>query len=124
ERHRGPVACEPRHATWFTEEADVLLRSFAVARVAADPARAPGADEPGGFPGLVYYRLHGSPKVYYSAYPDQYLKALAKTLVQAAKSADVWCIFDNTAAFAATGDALTTRSLIEARSRGNAGQGP
>jgi hypothetical protein len=26
-----------------------------------------------------------------------------------------WCIFDNTAAFAATGDALTTRRLVQAR---------
>jgi uncharacterized protein YecE (DUF72 family) len=32
ERHRGPVACEPRHATWFEPEADALLRGFAVAR--------------------------------------------------------------------------------------------
>ena len=66
----------------------------------------PAAAEPGGWDGLVYYRLHGSPKVYYSAYPDEYLEALAKTLVRAAKSADVWCIFDNTAAFAATENAL------------------
>ena len=77
-----------------------------MARVAADPAVVPAAAEPGGWDGLVYYRLHGSPKVYYSAYPDEYLEALAKTLVRAAKSADVWCIFDNTAAFAATANAL------------------
>ena len=82
------------------------MTKYRVARVAADPAAVPTAAEPGGWDGLVYYRLHGSPKVYYSAYPDQYLKAQAKTLVQAAKSADVWCIFDNTAAFAATVNAL------------------
>ena len=65
--------------------------------------------------GLVYYRLHGSPKVYYSSYPDGYLEALAKTLVRAAKSADVWCIFDNTAAFAATGNALDVLNRVRAR---------
>ena len=32
-----------------------------VARVAADPAKVPAAAEPGGWRGLAYYRLHGSP---------------------------------------------------------------
>ena len=100
------VALEPRHPTWFEPEAEELVTSYRVARVAADPAVVPAAAEPGGWDGLVYYRLHGSPKIYYSAYPDEYLEALARTLARAAKSADVWCIFDNTAAFAATGDAL------------------
>ena len=31
--------------------------------------------------GLVYFRLHGSPEIYYSAYPDDYLVALAKVLL-------------------------------------------
>jgi uncharacterized protein YecE (DUF72 family) len=66
----------------------------------------PAAAEPGGWGGLVYYRLHGSPKIYYSAYTDEYLESLGKTLTQAARSAEVWCIFDNTAAFAATVNAL------------------
>jgi uncharacterized protein YecE (DUF72 family) len=105
-RFDGEVAVEPRHPTWFEPAAEHLVTKYRVARVAADPAAVPAAAEPGGWDGLVYYRLHGSPKVYYSAYPDQYLKALAKTLVQAAKSADVWCIFDNTAALAATVNAL------------------
>jgi uncharacterized protein YecE (DUF72 family) len=37
--HDGPVALEPRNATWFTTDADTLLAEYAVARVAADPAR-------------------------------------------------------------------------------------
>ena len=49
---------------------------------AADPAVVPPAAEPGGWDGLVYYRLHGSPKVYYSAYPDEHLEDLAKRLKQ------------------------------------------
>jgi len=35
-----------------------------------------------------------------------YLAALAATLREAARSAPVWCIFDNTALGAATDDAL------------------
>ncbi|HEX3361640.1 MAG TPA: DUF72 domain-containing protein [Solirubrobacterales bacterium] len=106
DRFGGDVALEPRHASWFTPAADRLARQYRVARVAADPAVVPAAAEPGGWDGLLYYRLHGSPKIYHSAYPKEYLEALAKELTRAARSAAVWCIFDNTAEGAATVDAL------------------
>ena len=82
DRFDGDVALEPRHASWFEPAAERLVTRYRVARVAADPAVVPAAAEPGGWDGLVYYRLHGSPKVYYSAYPDEYLEALAKTLTR------------------------------------------
>jgi uncharacterized protein YecE (DUF72 family) len=66
----------------------------------------PAAGEPGGWGGLVYFRLHGSPKVYYSDYPTDHLDALAGKLPAAAKVAEVWCVFDNTAEGAATANAL------------------
>jgi uncharacterized protein YecE (DUF72 family) len=44
--------------------------------------------------------------MYYSAYPIERLEALAKVLQEAARSAPVWCIFNNTARGAATMDAL------------------
>lgn len=106
ERFDGPVAFEPRHATWFAPEAERLVTEYRVARVAADPPVVPQAGEPGGWDGLVYFRLHGSPKIYYSAYADESIESLATTLSSAARSAEVWCIFDNTAAFAATANAL------------------
>jgi uncharacterized protein YecE (DUF72 family) len=65
DRFNGDVALEPRHASWFDREADRLVTQYRVARVAADPAVVPAAAEPGGWEHLVYYRLHGSPKVYY-----------------------------------------------------------
>lgn len=107
QRFSGAVVCEPRHVTWFTCEAEQLLSRHRVARVAADPALTPAAAEPGGWNGLVYYRLHGSPKIYYSDYAPAYLEALIGKLARAAThGVPVWCIFDNTAAFAATGNAL------------------
>jgi uncharacterized protein YecE (DUF72 family) len=46
----------------------------------------------------------------------EYLAAIAEVIARdAAASVETWCIFDNTAAFAATGDALTTRRLVQAR---------
>jgi uncharacterized protein YecE (DUF72 family) len=115
-RVEGSIVCEPRHASWFTPEVETLLVELRIARVAADLAPVPGADKPGGWRGLSYYRLHGSPKIYYSAYSAEYLAAIAEVLARnAATGVETWCIFDNTAAFAATGDALTTRSLVQAR---------
>jgi uncharacterized protein YecE (DUF72 family) len=105
-RFAGDVVCEPRHPTWFGDAAERLLSTGRVARVAADPAPAPAAAQPGGWPGLVYYRLHGSPEMYTSNYGDDYLDVLAQTLDAAAQSAPTWCIFDNTIVGAATANAL------------------
>ncbi|MGD0633795.1 MAG: DUF72 domain-containing protein [Beijerinckiaceae bacterium] len=105
---KAPVVCEPRHPSWFTPEAEARLRALQVARAAADPAPAEGASEPGGWSGLVYYRLHGSPRKYYSDYDAAALSALqAKLKVGVARGVPTWCIFDNTAAYAAMGNALT-----------------
>ncbi|RYY98861.1 MAG: DUF72 domain-containing protein [Comamonadaceae bacterium] len=118
DRFAGAIACEPRHASWFTPEADALLADWQVARVLADPVRhAPGC-LPGGWPRLVYVRLHGSPRMYYSAYDGDVLRALATRILQAAADgADVWCMFDNTASGAATGDALALTALLQEESR-------
>jgi uncharacterized protein YecE (DUF72 family) len=113
ERTSVPLACEPRHATWFEENAGRALRELHVARVAADPARAPGADAPGGWLGLVYYRLHGSPRIYYSGYAEPALAKLATNLAKAGREGvPAWCVFDNTMSAAATGNALTLRDLL------------
>jgi uncharacterized protein YecE (DUF72 family) len=109
------TACEPRHASWFTPEADALLAAAGVARVAADPARVPEAGEPGGAPDPVYYRLHGSPRVYYSAYDAAYLDALATRLREhAAAGRRAWCVFDNTASGAAASNALALLARLDA----------
>lgn len=114
-RVKGSVVCEPRHRSWFAPDVENLLDRLQIARVAADPAPVPGADKPGGWRGLSYYRLHGSPRMYYSAYSPEYLSSVAEVLArEAAAGIDTWCIFDNTAAFAATGDALTLKSLAQA----------
>ena len=98
------IACEPRHPTWFSEEADQLLAEYHVTRVAADPARVPEAKEFGGWSGFRYIRLHGSPRMYYSSYSKPYLVELAARL--AGRDVETWCIFDNTASGAACENAL------------------
>jgi uncharacterized protein YecE (DUF72 family) len=105
-RFRGSVVCEPRHTSWFTDGAEQVLLSAQVARVAADPALVPEAAQPGGWPGLVYYRLHGAPEMYTSAYSETDLATLTLRLRAAAQAVPTWCIFDNTALGAATANAL------------------
>jgi uncharacterized protein YecE (DUF72 family) len=111
-RHEGPVVCEPRHVTWTTPAAERLLTRFRVARVAADPARAAGLGEPGGWPGLVYYRWHGSPRTYFSSYTAEQIEDLAVKLTRAAVTA--WCIFDNTGSGSAAANALDLRGRAAA----------
>jgi uncharacterized protein YecE (DUF72 family) len=111
------VAVEPRHASWFESRADKLLDDLKVARVAADPPRVEGGDEPGGWRGLAYFRLHGSPRIYYSSYEDPWLDALSRKLRDLRRRRiPTWCIFDNTTLGAATGNALTLRESVAATS--------
>jgi uncharacterized protein YecE (DUF72 family) len=77
--------------------------------VAADPARVPRAALPGGDRSRINLRLHGSPRMYYDAYPPQVLERIARRLRNAPPA---WCIFDNTAAGHATGDALALRRRL------------
>ncbi|MGK6307062.1 DUF72 domain-containing protein [Variovorax sp. DT-64] len=114
-RHQGPVALEPRHPSWFGQEAERLLARFRTARVLADPVLHDDAAAPGGWPGLVYLRLHGSPRRYWSSYSDAVLQQLAQRLAQAREEgAQCWCVFDNTASGAAVANALTLAVLIDA----------
>lgn len=114
-RYRGPLVCEPRHPTWFTGAADRRLDAHGVGRVAADPPCAEHGDAPAASMRVIYYRLHGSPQMYYSGYTPEYLERLAEKL-RAIQRTPVWCVFDNTARGAAVLNAIDLRRLIEIRS--------
>jgi uncharacterized protein YecE (DUF72 family) len=111
-RHRGPVVCEPRHPTWFTGAADRRLEAHGVGRVAADPSCGDGGNEPSGSDRVAYFRLHGSPQMYYSSYDDEYLARLAERLCEIGSRAPAWCVFDNTARGAATLNAFELQARM------------
>lgn len=104
----GAIVLEPRHPSWFTPEAEALLVRHRVARVAADPAPVPEAAHPGGWGALAYFRLHGSPRIYWSGYDAEALERWIAR-VRLAGADESWVIFDNTASGAATADALAFR---------------
>jgi uncharacterized protein YecE (DUF72 family) len=93
-KFHGQIVCEPRHATWFAAEAYELLNAHSILLVGADPKPVSGA------PGVFeyesrYYRLHGSPQMYYSEYTVEFLRQFKKHV--ALNRAGAWVIFDNTA---------------------------
>lgn len=105
-----PVACEARHATWFTQQAADMLREFDASQVIADPqvGELPASSQQHG---LVYIRLHGSPRMYYSAYDEAFLDELEREIRQCLdEGRQVWCVFDNTAEGAAQPNALSLLS--------------
>ncbi|WP_051355472.1 DUF72 domain-containing protein [Mesorhizobium erdmanii] len=112
-RTKARLACEPRHASWFEAEAEALLAGRRIARVAADPAPVPAAAVPGGWAGLAYFSWHGMPRVYYSDYDAESLARIRQQVQTAAASgAEVWGIFDNTAAGHALGNALAVDAVV------------
>jgi len=108
------LVIEPRHPSWFADDADDLLLSHRIARVAADPAPIPVAAVPGGWRGLAYYRLHGAPVIYRSDYSAGRIAShVAGALAGSSAEHPVWVIYDNTASSAALGNALTFAGLLD-----------
>jgi uncharacterized protein YecE (DUF72 family) len=115
-RFDGAIVCEPRHPTWFDGAAERVFMKYRIARVAADPPRAARDGRPGGWPDLAYYRLHGAPRTYWSAYDEAFIHALAASLA-ANRPVETWVIFDNTAAGAAFGNAVQLQDRLAAGQR-------
>jgi uncharacterized protein YecE (DUF72 family) len=113
-----PIVMEPRHPSWIDGRVDERLKELQIARVAADPAKVPALARPGGDRSMAYFRLHGSPRIYRSAYTDEMLGEWADGIQDAMNtSGKVWVIFDNTARDAAFPNALRMRELLLMASR-------
>jgi uncharacterized protein YecE (DUF72 family) len=117
-RYQGPIAFEPRHGSWFSNDVAHVLGDFDVAYVEADPSPAPTPASPAWKASLRYLRLHGSPQIYVSAYDETQLDAIVADMRRAA--IPIWCIFDNTARAAATANALSVQDSLGGRAAGGA----
>lgn len=111
QRSAVPLACEPRHPSWFTPPAEEVLREYHVSRVAADPPRAIVGATPGGDTRWQYWRWHGAPVIYRSDYPEERLQALADAISEVG-TGDSWVIFDNTAGGHAVANASRLQQLL------------
>jgi uncharacterized protein YecE (DUF72 family) len=115
EVYDGPVVCEPRHATWFAPGVAALLDRYRISRVAADPPPVAAAMVPAGWSRLAYFRLHGSPRKYWSRYSTDDIAALAANAGRVPGAEEVWCIFDNTASGAAIENAAELAVKLDLR---------
>lgn len=108
------LVCEPRHASWHSVEVEALFKAQGVSRAAVDPARWTEDAVPGGERRLAYFRMHGSPRIYFSDYSRPRLEQLAGRLEQALlMTEEVWCVFDNTAHGHALGNALAVQQIMD-----------
>lgn len=114
QRWPGGIACEPRHPSWFGTELDAFWRDRGITRVGADPSPCPGGERSAGTSTLRYWRLHGSPRTYYSGYDDAALLcASSRVIADTPGEATAWVIFDNTAAGHAIPDAFRFGELVK-----------
>jgi uncharacterized protein YecE (DUF72 family) len=118
EMYTGAVVCEPRHPTWFSPQVVALLDSYQVSRVTADPAAVPGRMVPTNCSRVAYFRLHGSPRRYWSRYDADFIATLATTVLKVPTAEEVWCVFDNTASGAAIENAWELRDRLMADGSG------
>jgi uncharacterized protein YecE (DUF72 family) len=104
------IVCEARSPGWFTKAATAVLEEYGTIRAVADPVPSGCEWDAPAQPPFAYFRLHGSPRMYYSAYSLDDLRGVAA----AARARQTWCIFDNTAAGAAWSDATALQRLLAA----------
>ncbi len=65
---------------------------------------------PGGWGGIAYFRLHGSPRIYFSPYDQPFLWAIARRVT--ALPVPTWVMFDNTGSGSAFENATRMRDLL------------
>ncbi len=114
------IAFEARHASWFGPDASAMLNAHGITRVVADPPQGQCGPHVPTTPAM-YIRLHGSPRMYYSSYSDDYLAHLADALsIHRREHTQDWTIFDNTASGAALANALAVLDMLKQRNGGEA----
>lgn len=113
---RAQLVIEPRHPTWFVPAVDRLLTEYGVGRVAADPACCAAAALPLAGRRTAYFRWHGSPRKYFSAYLPEAVTALAASLVDVRRTGgsrgEAYCFFDNTGLGAAAVNAISLKAEV------------
>ena len=75
--------------------------------------RVPAAAIPGGDRTWSYWRWHGQPQIYRSAYSETLAKLAQRLQREADAQRPAWCVLDNTALGHATRNALGLQALLQ-----------
>jgi len=112
--YSGAIAFEPRHRSWLQPEALQMMKNYSLSKVFADPAPCPLPMSQSPLSGLVYFRLHGSPRIYKSEYTTKDLYTLRSKFNKVPEEIQqIWCIFDNTTYGYATKNALDLQKITQ-----------
>lgn len=104
-------AIEFRHVSWWTQEVYDELKKYNVIFCTVNHPKLPTT--------LItttktaYVRLHGNPKMFYSNYNHDELKALSEALLKKKGVEEIYVFFNNTASPSGVVNALELQELIE-----------
>jgi uncharacterized protein YecE (DUF72 family) len=102
---------EFRHVSWWSKQVKSALGDNKISFCGISHPALP--DEVVINTGLVYYRLHGIPKLYYSGYSPAELKRIADAIRKSKKAKNIFIYFNNTATGAAIENAMLLEGLVE-----------
>lgn len=102
---------EFRHVSWWTKQVQSALGDKKISFCGISHPSLP--DEAIVNTGLVYYRFHGIPKLYYSAYSSAELKRAADAIRKNKMAKSIFIYFNNTATGAAIENATVLEGLVE-----------
>lgn len=102
---------EVRHPSWWDkkvfkilEKKDIIFSGISHPSLPEDPVITNR---------VAYYRFHGAPKLYYSAYRQEKLKQVADQLAASRKVKEAYIYFNNTATMGAIKNAVWIRKYID-----------
>lgn len=102
---------EFRHPGWWRNEVYAQLRQHRISFCGMSHPELPKDVVING--PVVYYRFHGVPDLYRSAYSDAALRQFAEQVEQAPGGREAWCYFNNDAAVAAIPNAHTLLQMTQ-----------
>ena len=101
---------EFRHAGWWRQDVYQLLAKHKIVFCGMSHPTLP--DEAVINTSTVYYRFHGTPRLYYSEYDTAFLNRIKEEIITAPSVQTAWLYFNNTAALAAIHNAGYLRNQL------------
>jgi uncharacterized protein YecE (DUF72 family) len=107
---------EFRHASWWQKQVIAELGKNGITFCGISYPGLP--DEIIINTGVVYYRFHGVPKLYYSAYTEKEMEGVVKTIGKSKKAKEAYVYFNNTAGGAAIKNAVFLENRVSGKTTG------
>lgn len=101
---------EFRHPSWWNKEVYTILKQANITFCSHSYPNLP--DEVVSTNGVVYYRFHGVPKLYYSEYSENFLNNIISSIQKKKTNTKAFLLFNNTATMAAINNARYIKNIL------------